>query len=131
MVSNLLWFIPICLLTGGVNTYLRAVFSQGLRESSLTAGYYTASIAFVIDTNQSNSNKTTRNFLIDCDHSSSVILSIHPFPKTWLLIGSDPYCDCAVNFCITKAAIQPAYSFISFIAIDNFQLFCFCKTAGL
>src|SRR6185503_5376017 len=39
VISNLLWFIPIVLLTGGVNTYLRAVFNQGLRESSLTAGF--------------------------------------------------------------------------------------------
>jgi hypothetical protein len=38
MVSNLLWFIPITLLTGGVKTYLRAVSNQGLRESSGTAG---------------------------------------------------------------------------------------------
>ncbi len=39
VISNLLWFIPICLLTGGVNTYVRAVSNQGLRESSLTAGF--------------------------------------------------------------------------------------------
>ncbi len=39
VVSNLLWFVPIVLLTGGVNKYMLAVFNQGLRESSLTAGF--------------------------------------------------------------------------------------------
>jgi hypothetical protein len=39
VVSNLLWFIPILLLTGGIHTYLRAVLNQGLRESSITAGF--------------------------------------------------------------------------------------------
>jgi hypothetical protein len=38
VISNLLWFIPIVALIGGVNKYLRVVSNQGFRESSLTAG---------------------------------------------------------------------------------------------
>jgi len=39
VTSNLLWFIPIVVLTGGIRTYIRAVLNQGLRESSVTAGF--------------------------------------------------------------------------------------------
>lgn len=39
VISNLLWFVPIVVLTGGITTYTRAVLSQGLRESSVTAGF--------------------------------------------------------------------------------------------
>jgi hypothetical protein len=39
VISNLLWFIPIVILTGGIRTYIRAVLNQGLRESSVTAGF--------------------------------------------------------------------------------------------
>jgi hypothetical protein len=39
VISNLVWFIPIIYLTGGIHTYARAVFNQGLRESSITAGF--------------------------------------------------------------------------------------------
>lgn len=39
VISNLLWFVPIVVLTGGIRTYIRAVLNQGLRESSVTAGF--------------------------------------------------------------------------------------------
>jgi transmembrane protein TMEM260 (protein O-mannosyltransferase) len=39
VISNLLWFIPIVILTGGIRTYIGAVLNQGLRESSITAGF--------------------------------------------------------------------------------------------
>lgn len=39
VVSNLLWFVPIVVLTGGIRTYIHAVLNQGLRESSVTAGF--------------------------------------------------------------------------------------------
>jgi hypothetical protein len=39
VTSNLLWFLPIVVLTGGIRTYIGAVLNQGFRESSVTAGF--------------------------------------------------------------------------------------------
>ncbi|HSE41308.1 MAG TPA: DUF2723 domain-containing protein [Acidobacteriota bacterium] len=39
VVSNLLWFIPVVYFSDGLVIYLNALFSQGTRESEITAGF--------------------------------------------------------------------------------------------